>query len=92
MLLWELAAAQSGDLEKFYEVTAAAEKKLPKESAELRPLTDVVEAYVLFRNGQLDKAQSLARKSPGDLAGTYWRRYPTGEDVLKVWQQLHGQN
>src|SRR6185436_2773273 len=45
MLLWELAAAQSGDLEKFYEATAAAEKKLPKESADLRYLSDVLEAY-----------------------------------------------
>ena len=74
-------------------IVAAIEKKLPKESADSRPLTDVVEAYVLSRNGQFEKAQSLARKRGGDLAaGNYWRRYPTGEDVLKVWKQLLAPN
>jgi tetratricopeptide (TPR) repeat protein len=92
MLLWELAAAQTGDLDKFYEATAAIEKKLPKESAESRPFTDVVEAYVLSKNGQFDKAQALVRKSNGNpLNATYWRRYPTGDEIVKVWKQLQGQ-
>lgn len=93
MLLWQLAAAQTGDLDKFYEAIAAIEKRLPKEFAESRPLTDVVEAYVLSKNGQAEKAQALARKWAGNPAnGNYWRRYPTGEEVVKVWKQLQGQN
>ena len=93
MLLWQLAAAQTGDLDKFYEATAAAEKKLPKEFADSRPLIDVVEAYLLSRNGQMEKAQTLARKYAGNPGnGNYWRRFPTGDEVVKVWKQLQGQN
>jgi len=95
MSLWQLAAAQNGDLQKFYEVVRATEKALPKEYATRRDSIDAVEAYILARNGQREKARALARKwvgnekleNPGD-----WRPLPSGEDILKVWKQLRAQN
>jgi tetratricopeptide (TPR) repeat protein len=96
MMLWQLAAAQTGDLEKFYEVVEATEKALPKEYAQLRCRTDAIEAYILARNNQSDKARALVTKWVGNekLAsnGRYWRKFPSGEDVLKVWKQLQDQN
>jgi tetratricopeptide (TPR) repeat protein len=92
MSLWQLAAAQNGDLDKFYEVVAANEKALPQDYARLRSRTNAVEAFLLFRKNEIEKAQALVRKSlgtdRGDSDATYWGQYPTGEDIVKVWKQL----
>lgn len=96
MMLCQLAAAQNGDLDKFYEVVAANEKAVPEDYARLRSRTDAVEAFLLFRNNQIEKAQALARKSLGtehsDSDATFWRKFPTGEDIVKVWKQLQSLN
>ena len=96
MALWQFAAAQAGDVQKFYEVVEATEKALPKAYETLRGRTDILEACVLFRNNQSDKARSLALKWAGKenllTNSRYWRKYPSGDDVLKVWKQLLSQN
>ena len=96
MSLWQFAAAQLGDLQKFYQVIEATEKMLPNEYAKLRCRADAAEAYILFKNNQIEKARALVAKWVGseklDSNPRYWRQYPSGEDVLKVWQQLVDQN
>jgi tetratricopeptide (TPR) repeat protein len=95
MLLWQFAAAQTGDLATFYQVVAATEKALPKQSAEFRPRTAALEAYVLARNNETEKARALVAKwgeseQLNSIAKT-WRQLPSGEDILKVLTQLDGQ-
>jgi tetratricopeptide (TPR) repeat protein len=96
MSLWLLAAAQNGDLQKFYEVARATEKALPKEYAAMRVHVDALEAYVLVSNGQREKARALAKNWVGkeklDLNPADWQPFPSGEDVMKVWKQLQDQN
>lgn len=92
MSLWQFAAAQTGDLESFYQVMKATEEALPSDYARLRGRTDAIEAYILFKNNQPDKARAVVHKWKGkdnfDSNAKYWRQYPSGEDVLKVWEQL----
>ena len=94
MSLWELSAAQVGDLQKFYDVTAASEKAMPAQYAVLRSRIDAVEAYVLVKNSQMDKARALVSKWSGtpdpDANAKYWRQYPTGDDIVKTWKYLQG--
>ena len=96
MSLWQFAAAQTGDLQKFYEVVGATEKALPKDYENLRGRTDAIEAYILFKNNQPEKARALTVKWAGtgkmNSNPRYWEQYPSGEDILKVWQQLVSQN
>lgn len=96
MSLWQLAAAQNGDLEKFSQVIEASEKALPKEFANLRGRTDALEAYVLAKNNQVEKARQIARRWIGrdnlDSNARYWKQYPSGDDVLKCWKELQAQN
>jgi len=96
MSLWQFAAAQTGDLQKFYEVIAATEKALPKDYARLRGRTDAIEAYILYKNNQAEKARALAvlwaRVDPFNSNPRYWKQYPTGDDVQRVWRQLVDQN
>jgi tetratricopeptide (TPR) repeat protein len=95
MSLWQLAAAQNGNLQKFYEVVRATEKALRKEYENLRCRTDALEAYILARNGQREKARALVTKWVGDEKlvsnARYWRQYPSGEDVVRVWKELQNQ-
>ena len=92
MSLWQFAAAQTGDLEKFYQVIKATEEALPSDYARLRGRTDAIEAYILFKNNQPDKARAIvhAWQVIDNLRShaKYWRQYPSGEDVLNVWEQL----
>ena len=92
MSLWQFAAAQTGNLEKFYQVIKATEAALPSDYARLRGRTDAIEAYILFKNNQPDKARAVVYKWKGldniHSNAKYWRQYPSGDDVLKVWEQL----
>ena len=94
MALWELSAAQVGDLQKFYDITAASEKAMPSQYAVLRSRIDAVEAYVLLKNNQTEKARALVSKWGGtpdpDANAKYWRQYPTGDDIVKTWKYLQG--
>jgi tetratricopeptide (TPR) repeat protein len=92
MSLWQFAAAQTGDLERFYQVIKATEEALPSDYARLRGRTDAIEAYILFKNNQPDKARAIVQawQVIDNLRShaKYWRQYPSGEDVVKVWEQL----
>jgi tetratricopeptide (TPR) repeat protein len=92
MLLSALAAAASGDQAKFNDVMRSSEKDNPPEYARLRPRLDAVEALVLMKTGQVDRARVLANKSIGtadpEANAKFWLQYPTGEDVLAAWKQL----
>jgi len=96
MLLSALASAASGDQAKFNDVMRSSEKNNPPEYARLRPRLDAVEALVLMKTGQVDRARMLANKSIGtadpEANAKFWLQYPTGEDVLAAWKQLLGRN
>jgi tetratricopeptide (TPR) repeat protein len=96
MSVWQLAAAQNGDLEKFYEVAAATQKALPAEMAGFRSRFDALEAYVLAKNNQIEKARALVAKwirtETSDANARYWKQYPSGADVAKTWKELQTQN
>jgi tetratricopeptide (TPR) repeat protein len=96
MSIWQLAAAQNGDLDRFYEVTAATEKALAKEYAVYRPRIDAVEAYILVKNNQIDKARTIvnkwARIETSAANARYWKQFPSGDDVVKTWKELQTQN
>ena len=96
MSLWQLSAAQAGELQKFYQVIEASEKTLPTEYANLRGRADAVEAYILVKNNQIEKARQLAGKwtetDKLDANARYWKRFPTGEEIVKCWKQLLGRN
>jgi len=69
---------------------------LPPEYARLRPRLDALEAFVLMKSGQMEKARLQASNSLGatdpDANAKYWLQYLTGEDVLTVWKQLLARN
>jgi tetratricopeptide (TPR) repeat protein len=96
MLLMAMAGAASGDLAKFNEVISTFEKINPAELARLRPRFDALEAFVLTKNGQVDRARLLANKSIGtvdpEANGKYWLQFPTGDEVLAAWKQLLARN
>jgi tetratricopeptide (TPR) repeat protein len=96
MCLSALAGAASGDLTKFNEIMRTFEKGLPTEYLRLRPRLDALEAFVLMKNGQVEKARLLAGKSIGtvdpDANAKYWLQYPAGEDVMAAWKQLLARN
>jgi len=72
------------------------EKSLAPDYARLRPRLDAVEALVLSKTGQLDKARLLANKSIGtadpEANAKYWLQYPNGDDVLAAWKPLLPRN
>jgi hypothetical protein len=72
------------------------EKGLPTEYLRLRPRLDALEAFVLMKNGQVEKARLLAGKSIGtvdpDANAKYWLQYPAGEGVMAAWKQLLARN
>jgi tetratricopeptide (TPR) repeat protein len=96
MCLAAFAGAAAGDLTKFNETMRAFEKSQPPEYARLRPRLDALEALVLMKNGQVEKARLLASKSIGtvdpDANARYWLQYPTGEEVMTAWKQLLARN
>jgi tetratricopeptide (TPR) repeat protein len=96
MCLSAFAGAASGDLTKFNEIMRTFQAAVPTEFARLRPRLDAVEAFILMKNGQVEKARLLAAKSIGtvdpDANAKYWLQYPTGEDVMTAWKQLLGRN
>jgi tetratricopeptide (TPR) repeat protein len=96
MSLWQLAAAQTGDLQKFYQVIEATDKTAPQDYPNPRARTDAIEAYALAKANQIDKAREIVRRGMGrtdlDLNVSFWKQYPGGDDVAKCWKDLQGQN
>lgn len=96
MSVWLLAAAQNGDPEKFYQVGAATQKALPAETAGFSSRFDALEAYLLAKNGETERARALVTKwirtETSDANARYWKQYPSGDDVARTWKQLQGQN
>jgi tetratricopeptide (TPR) repeat protein len=94
--LWQLAAAQTGDLEKFYHVVETTDKTAPRDYPNPRARTDVIEAYALAKANQIDKARQIVKRWIGrtdlDLNADFWKQYPSGDDVAKSWKTLQGQN
>jgi len=96
MSVWQLAAAQNGDLEKFYEIAAATQKALPAETAAFKARFEALEAYALAKNNQIEKARALVAKwirtETSDGNARYWTQYPSGADVARTWKELQTQN
>ena len=94
--LWQLAAAQTGDLEKFYHVVETTDKTAPRDFDNLRAHADAIEAYALLKANQIDKARQIVKRWIGrtdlDLNADFWKQYPSGDDVAKCWKELQGQN
>ena len=61
----QLAAAQSGDLEKVEEASRKLQEVLPKKYEEIKFQVDAVEAYALVKNNQRDRARELVTKWEG---------------------------
>jgi tetratricopeptide (TPR) repeat protein len=91
--LVQLAAAQSGDLQKLHEASMKFQQVLPDRYQVLQFQMDAVEAYALARDNQLQPARDLVLKwkSKDRVLGrikAYWEIYPGGDEVLKNWKAL----
>jgi tetratricopeptide (TPR) repeat protein len=91
--LVQIAAAQSGNLEKVREATASFQKVDPKRYDELRFQIDAIEAYALARANQREPAKQLVMKwkskdrAEGRL-NSFWNIFPGGSEVAKTWKEL----
>ena len=95
MCLWLLAAAQSGDIQQFYSVKDKCREIIPDDYERLQFQVDAVEAYALAKSNHRDRAQELVNKwkEPKNFVTRvtkYWRKYPSGSDVIKNWKELAG--
>ena len=87
MSMWQLAAAQNGDLKEFYEVSNQCKQILPKGYLELQERTDALEAFVLIKNNQRERAREIVRRwkpEGADSNPKYWKRFPSGLEVAQV--------
>ena len=93
MSLWQLAAAQSGDIQQFYSVKDKCREIIPDDYERLQFQVDAVEAYALVKSNHRDRAQELVNKwkEPKNFVNRvnkYWREYPGGSDVIRNWEEL----
>ncbi len=82
-----MAAAQNGDLKEFYEVSNQCKQILPKGYLELQERTDALEAFVLIKNNQRERAREIVRRwkpEGADSNPKYWKRFPSGLEVAQV--------
>lgn len=89
----QLAAALSGNMDKFIEGSRIYKEKLPKEYEELKLKTDSIEALALSINGNDTLAREvIARWAQKDRVEErvkhYWRIYPQGNKVVENWMRL----
>jgi tetratricopeptide (TPR) repeat protein len=88
-----LAAAQTGDLQKFGEALRKFQQELPKEFEQKQFQVAAVEALALVKSKQRDRARELTQKwkdkdrVEGRLKA-YWKVYPGGSDVWTNWNDL----
>lgn len=89
----QLAAALSGNMEKFLEASKKRKEVLPKEFETLKLQIDSLEALALSVNGNDALAREvIARSTEKDRVEArlkhYWRRYPQGNKVVENWLRL----
>jgi hypothetical protein len=88
----QLAAALSGDMDKFLGASRKRKETLPKDY-ETKLQTDSIEAFALSINGNDALAREVvARSTEKDRVEArlkyYWRIYPQGEKVVDNWTRL----
>ena len=88
-----LAAAVTGDTEKFNSASHKFEEKLPKEYEKFKMQIDVAEALLLARNNQDSAAIALIAKwkDADRIEGRlkrYWGEYPNGDAVVDNFRRL----
>lgn len=91
--MWLLAAALLGDGPKFAEIAAQCREALPDQYARLRHHIDALEAYLLVKNNEREKAQALLarwKQTPrlGQNIAEYWPRFPRGAEIVANWKVL----
>ncbi|HXQ72763.1 MAG TPA: tetratricopeptide repeat protein [Pyrinomonadaceae bacterium] len=89
----QLAAALSGNMDKFIEATSKRKESLPKEFETLKLQIDSLEALALSVNGNDALAREvIARSTEKDRVEArlknYWRTYPQGNKVVENWMRL----
>jgi tetratricopeptide (TPR) repeat protein len=92
MGVWLLAAAENGDLDRFYEVLQTCQQALPRDYERLNQQYVAVEAFALLKSNHPDRATELISKwknSPeDDYKISSWTKHPHGTDVVAAWKQL----
>lgn len=89
----QLAAALSGNTDKFVEARSKRKEKFPKEFETLKLQIDSLEALALSVNGNDTLAREIiARSTQKDRTEErlkyYWRTYPQGNKVVENWIRL----
>lgn len=88
-----LAAAESGDLEKFNQTWLKFQQTLPQEFEKAQFPLAAVKALALAKNNQRDSARELSQnwkdkdRAEGRIKA-YWKIYPCGSDVWTNWNEL----
>jgi hypothetical protein len=88
-----LAAAESGDLEKFNQAWLKFQQTLPQEFEQAQFPLAAVKALALVKSNQRDAARELVQKwkdkdrAEGRLK-SYWKIYSCGSDVWTNWNEL----
>jgi hypothetical protein len=97
MLLIQLAAAATGDVEKFNETAARFKEALPDKYEAYKLQVDSAEALALAMSGQEERARSIIAgwsnkdRVEGRLRN-YWREFPAGNKVVENWLRLAPKN
>lgn len=89
----QLAAALSGNMDKYIEATRKRKEALPKEFETFKLQIDSLEALALSVNGNDALAREvIARSTQKDRVEErlkhYWRFYPQGNKVVENWIRL----
>lgn len=89
----QLAAALSGNMDKYLEASRKRKEEMPKEFETLKLQIDSLEALALSVNGNDALAREvIARSTDKDRVEArlkqYWRTYPQGNKVVENWLRL----
>lgn len=89
----QLAAALSGNMDKFVEASRKYKEALPQDYETLKLKTDSIGALALSVNGNDTIAREvIARWASKDRVEErlkhYWRIYPHGNKVVENWMRL----
>jgi hypothetical protein len=89
----QLAAALSGNMDKFNEASRKRKEILATDYETLKLQTDSIEAFALSINGNDTLAREVvARSTEKDRVEArlkhYWRNYPHGKKVVDNWTRL----
>ena len=88
-----LAAAQAGDMKKFAETVRKYQQALPEKFETRKLQVAALEALVLVKNNQRDRAKAITQKWKGTdrIEGRlkeYWKTYPRASDIWNNWNDL----